>query len=203
MLASIPLTSFRRGVFTAAAVVTCIPSFVAAQSAQTYAFQLAGFSTAVAVGHEQKTTAGYGVEPQLRLNRFLSSESWGALSLGIGGQWTRHTEGSDNETIIGGLVEPRWVPPISATRFFPYLSARAAILQQSSNFATKSAGSAFGGGGGFAIKLTNTMNLDVGAQYIAQKFGLFNYKDDGSIGPSHRLSTFAAKAGFSWGFPGT
>ncbi|MEO7962911.1 MAG: hypothetical protein ABIT38_03280 [Gemmatimonadaceae bacterium] len=187
---------------SAAAIVVVHSSLAVAQSAQPYAFQIAGFSTAVAVGHEAVVTTGYGVEPQLRMNRLYSGERFGALSLGVGGQWTSHTEASDKMKIIGAFLEPRWVPALGTTHIFPYLSARVAFLRQSSNFGTASTGEAVGGGGGLGIKLTNTMNLDAGAQFISQKFGLFNFSDDGSLGPSTSLSTFAAKVGFSWGFPG-
>ena len=58
---------------SAAAIVVVHSSLAVAQSAQPYAFQLAGFSTAVAVGHEAVVTTGYGVEPQLRMNPILIS----------------------------------------------------------------------------------------------------------------------------------
>lgn len=184
-------TSLRQ-TLTLAVVVTGTAVFAPcadAQSAQPYSLQLAALFTSFDNGGVN--VGGVGVEPQFRLNRLYSTEDFGALSLGIGGQFTSHSRGGDNLKISGLFFEPRWVPALTSNTVFPYLSARLAFLRQSNNFeAPSSSGTGFGAGGGLAIKLTKTVNLDAGVQLVRQKLGDFE-----------GFTTYTAKAGFSVGFP--
>jgi len=180
---------------------------VDAQSAQPVSLQLSGFGTSVAMPESTTGTSGFGVEPQLRLNHLARSESLGTLSLGIGGQYTKHTAGAEEITITGGFVEPRWVPPFSFAdgHLFPYLAARIALLRQSNNFGTGTSGTAFGGGGGLAIAVNRQLNLDIGAAFVQQKFDNFAYyksatRAAGAAGALNSLGTYAVKAGLSYGF---
>jgi hypothetical protein len=168
-----------------------------AQSAQPVAFQVAALFTSIRAGGT--SSAGAGVEPQLRLNRVFSGESFGAVSIGIGGQYTIHRESQDKLVLAGVFLEPRWVPAIESSRFFPYLSGRVAVMRMTATFRFAddgtSSGTAFGAGGGFAIKLTRQTNLDAGAQLIRQRFGAI-----GTVTFKPFL-TYAAKLGLTVGFP--
>ena len=170
-----------------------------AQSAQPYSVQLAVLFTSFKNGGS--SIGGTGVEPQFRLNRLYSTESFGALSLGIGGQYTMHSSSGQTLTISGLFLEPRWVPAaIRSNNVAPYLSARLAFLHQANNFGSSSNGSGFGGGGGLAIKLTKTTNLDAGIQLVRQTFG--DIKLSGGATTSFLpFTTYAAKVGISLGFP--
>ena len=181
------------------AFATLDAAVVYAQSAQPVSIQASVLGTTIGVG-TASNTGGVGFEPQFRFNRVARSESMGTVSLGIGGQWTRHTSGPDQLTITGGFVEPRWVPPVSFAdgRVFVYLAARLAVLNQSNNFGSSSSGAAYGGGGGLAIVLNRRLNLDVGAALVQQSFGDFKYTD-GSAGSFRTFSAYAVKAGFSYG----
>lgn len=182
-----------------AAVSVSRPHVVHAQSAQKYAFQVSALSTSIR-GYEGTSIGGVGIEPQLRFNRFLVSETAGVVSLGVGGQYTTHNSGGDELSISGVFLEPRWVPNTSSTRFFPYLAGRVALLRQSNNFGSSSGGAAYGAGAGLAIKVSRTVNLDAGVALVRQQFGDFTFNDnaEGSFLP---FNTYAAKFGASFGFP--
>ncbi len=193
---------FRAVLLTALAAcgTLAIPTVLSAQSAQKYAVQIALLSTTIGLGRSAVTTGGFGLEPQLRFNRLYASETGGAISLGIGGQWTTHSSGGDNLTIAGLFLEPRWVPVTSSSRLYPYLSGRLAYLQQSNNFGTSSMGPGFGAGAGLAVRLNRFTNIDAGVAVVRQGFGDFVYSD-GSAGSFKSFTTYAAKIGLSWGFP--
>lgn len=160
-----------------------------AQSAQPYSLQLAALFNSFE--YNGVSIGGTGVEPQFRFNRLYSTETFGALSLGIGGQFTSHARAGSKFSVSGLFLEPRWVPAIKSKRVFPYLSARLAALRQTNNFSIpSSSGTGFGAGGGLAIKITKSTNLDAGVQLVRQKLGEF----DG-------FTTYTAKAGVSVGFP--
>lgn len=182
------------------AVLGLLPHSVRAQSAQKYAFQLAALSTTIDVGGGGSGTTGVGIEPQLRFNRLYSTERY-ALSLGLGAQYTSHASGPDELNLTGVFLEPRFVPVVGSTWVFPYISGRVALMRQSSNFGSASAGSAFGAGAGLVIRLSSTINFDAGAQLLRQQFGDFTFTDDGSPGGFNPFTTYAAKIGLNFGFP--
>jgi hypothetical protein len=183
-----------------AVLMSLIVGIAGAQSAQKVSLQLSVLGTSIGTGNSG-SASGIGLEPQLRFNHLARSESAGILSLGIGGQWSTHTSGPDELTIAGVFLEPRWVPPVSFMegRLFPYLAARLALLNQSNNFGTSSGGTAFGGGGGFAFSLSSRVNLDVGGAIVSQSFDDFKYNDDGSTGSFRTFTSYAIKAGLSYG----
>lgn len=167
-----------------------------AQSAQPFGVQLSALFTTIQTGSTR--VAGSGVELQQRFNRLYTDEGFGALSLGIGAQFTVHTKAEDRLGIVGLFLEPRYVPPTSSGRFFPYLSARLALQRVSGEFqfadGGSSVGTAYGAGGGFAVRLSRRTNFDVGVQLVRQQYG--------SIG-SVRLepfNTYTAKVGVSLGY---
>jgi len=177
-----------------------VAGLASAQSAQKVSLQVLVLGTSIGTG-TNSSVSGAGVEPQLRFNHLARSETKGILSLGVGGQWTQHTSGSDELTISGSFLEPRWVPPMSLMegRLFPYLAARLAWLNQSNNFGTSSSGTAFGGGGGLAFSLSQRINLDLGGAIVTQSFDDFKYSDDGSTGSFRKFTSYAIKAGLSYG----
>ncbi len=170
---------------------------VRAQSAQPYAIQLSALFTTIRAGNT--TVSGAGVELQQRFSRVYASEGFGALSLGLGAQYTVHTKVNDRLTISGLFLEPRWVPPIPSSTIFPYLSARFAAQHMTGTFEFAEGGSAngtaFGAGGGLAIRLSRTINLDAGAQLVRQQFGKIGALE------FRPFSTYTAKIGISMGFP--
>ncbi len=174
-----------------------------AQGAQKFGLQLSVLSTSIRLGEGNANSGGIGVEPQLRFNRLFRSPTAGVVSLGVGGQWTTHTAGVDDITITGGFVEPRWVPVLPYERFFPYLSGRVAVLNQSNNFGTSSSGLAYGAGGGVAFVVNSRLNIDAGVTLVRQQFGDITFTRSGLSGTAEfpTVTTYAAKIGFSLGFP--
>lgn len=179
-----------------------------AQSAQRYALQLSLLASAISSGSE--TIGGIGAEPQLRANLVSFNESLSGFSIGIGAQWTRHTgerrcatgacTPADALTITGVFLEPRYVLTDNE-RVYPYLSARLGVLRQSNNFGSASMGSSLGAGGGVAFRISNRVNLDAGVQAVRQQFGDFTFSGSNAAGYFKPFFTYAAKAGFSLGFP--
>ncbi len=203
-LMSVPdrnLRRSRRAAVVVAVAATCatalVPRHASAQNAQPYAAQLSAFFTTIRAGNSN--VPGTGVEVQQRLNRLYATEDFGAVSLGMGGQYTVHTKVRDRLRIVGVFIEPRWVPATGSSTVFPYVSARLAIQHITGEFqfaeGGKSLGSAFGAGGGIAVKLTRRINLDAGAQLVRQQFG-----DIGAL-PAVARTTYTAKVGVSIGYP--
>lgn len=196
----------RSAIATSCAIISCAVMLIAgssaaAQSAQKFAFQLAALSTSISVGSGSPSINGYGIEPQVRFNRLYVTESFG-VSLGLGAQYTSHTRGSQTLKIAGAFIEPRWVPALGSATFFPYLSGRLALLQQSSDFASSSTGAAYGAGAGVAIKLTPRLNLDAGVALVRQQFGDAAFSGTGGgTAKFNAFTSYAAKVGVSWGFP--
>ncbi len=176
----------------------CVMSGTAqAQNAQPYAAQLSAFFTTIRAGSDN--VPGIGVELQQRFNRLYASESFGALSLGLGGHYTVHSKVRDRLQIGGLFVEPRWVPATGSVNVYPYLSARLAVQRMTGEFqfaeSGSSNGTAFGIGGGVAVKVTRRINIDAGAQLIRQQFG------DIGVLQFAPLTTYTAKIGLSVGYP--
>ncbi len=167
-----------------------------AQSAQPYAVQLSALFTTITAGNT--SVSGAGVELQPRYSRLYASETFGALSLGIGGQYSVHAKVRDRLKIAGVFAEPRWVPATSSSMLFPYLSARLAVQRLTGVFQFAEGGStwgsAFGAGGGLAVRLTRRTNLDAGVQLVRQHFGTIG------VLTFRPFTTYTAKIGISMGF---
>jgi opacity protein-like surface antigen len=180
-------------------LAVCLVTPLRAQSAQPFSLQLAALFTTIRASTSGSSVAGAGFEPQLRFNRLLASEKYGALSLGLGGQYTVHTKVQDKLTITGVFLEPRWVPATNFTRVFPYLSARLSLLHVDGDFqfadGGSSTGSGIGAGGGVAVRITRTVNLDAGVQLVQQRFGKI-----GTV-TFRPFATYTAKIGATFGFP--
>ncbi len=167
-----------------------------AQSAQPYAVQVSALFTTITAGNA--SVSGAGVELQPRYSRLYATESFGALSLGIGAQYSVHAKVRDRLKIAGLFAEPRWVPATASSTFFPYLSARLAVQHLTGVFQFAEGGStwgsAYGAGGGLAVKLTRRTNLDAGVQLVRQQFGTIR---ELTFRP---FTTYTAKIGISMGF---
>jgi hypothetical protein len=170
---------------------------LAAQSAQAYGVQLSALFTSITAGGT--SVAGAGAEVQQRFNRAYASEGFGAVSIGLGAQYSVHSKIRDRLRIAGMFVEPRWVPPTGSETVFPYVSARLAVLRMSGSFEFAESGSAlgsgFGLGGGVAVRLSQTVNLDAGAQLVRQQFGTI------SVLTFKPFTTYTAKIGVTIGYP--
>ncbi len=168
-----------------------------AQSAQPFAVQLSAFFTTINAG--KSNVAGAGAELQQRFSRVYASEKFGALSLGVGGQYSVHSKVNDKLKIAGVFLEPRWVPPTGSATVFPYLSARLALQRMQGVFqfaeGGSTSGSGYGAGGGVALRLSSRMNLDAGAQLIRQQFGTIG------VVTFKPFTTYTAKIGVSFGYP--
>ncbi|MCU0634530.1 MAG: hypothetical protein MUE41_06625 [Gemmatimonadaceae bacterium] len=197
----------RARVVLALALGITLPSTVRAQSAQPVSVQLSVLGTAIDNG--PTNIGGIGVEPQVRFN-WLKSATRGVISVGVGGQWTRHTSGPDAITITGVFLEPRWVFPVNSERFAPYGALRLGLLQQASSidlgrvgtWEGNSWGSAVGGGGGFVVRITPKVNFDVGGAIVRQQFGELNLPQNLGTIYGNGFLTYAVKAGFTVGLGG-
>ena len=178
-------------------LVTAVTSRGIAQSAQPHSAQIAALVTTIRPGTGSIT--GAGIEPQFRFNRIYSTENSGAISLGIGAQYTVHSGTRDRMQVAGIFVEPRWALPFSAGCAYPYVAARVAALHVAGEFRDSPDGGtngvSVGVGPGVAFRLTSTTNLDAGLHLAHQRFG--------SIGtvPFGGSTTYAAKVGVTIGLP--
>ena len=193
MKASAPLT--HRVVSTAAAlVVLALPAF--AQSAQPWSVQ-----GSVLVDNQNingKLISGAGFEGMLR----YTPSVW---SVGLGYQYSTHSSNGETLNLSGVFVEPRYALDIGSDRVAPYLAGRVGILKQSSTLRVagdvSSNGTAFGGGAGFLIRASKTVNFDIGAAFVQQSFG--DAKGNGNTTVTFKSFTgYVAKGGISIGFGG-
>jgi hypothetical protein len=191
----------RPAVFWAAGRIASLLCLVSgtlhAQNAQPYAAQFSALFTTIRAA--SASIGGAGVELQQRFNRLYATEGFGALSLGLGGQYTTHTRRNDRLGIAGLFVEPRWVPATSFVDVFPYVSARLAVQRMTGEFEFVESGNTFGAaigiGGGLAVKVSRQINIDAGAQLIRQQFGNIG------VQPFDPFTTYTAKIGVSVGYP--
>jgi hypothetical protein len=174
------------------------PATSSAQSRQPYGVQLSAFGTGIPVNGG--TLGGLGIEGQFRVNRLKNlSIAGGPVSLGLGAQYTTHNSADDYSLkVFGMFIEPRLVITVNSLRYRPYLSARLAVLRQSSDFASSSNGTAAGLGAGAVYRLTSTINLDVGAGAVFQRFSDAK-TPAGAPFRFGSLLSYAAKIGLNFG----
>jgi hypothetical protein len=136
-----------------------------AQSAQAFSIQGSGLFIGFGGSAYSDMSAGKGFEGQVRYTS-------GAMSLGVGYQYTRHTmegeEGHMNNS--GAFIEPRYVFSTSSPTLAPYLSARLGLLRMSGIMPENSNGGTVNLGGGILARLTSRTNLDFGATYGYTRF---------------------------------
>ena len=87
--------------------------------------------------------------------------------------------GTEDVILAGGFIEPRYVFDIGQDRYAPYASARLAYLEQSIDLdldgvsvSASANGTQLNVGGGFLVRLSSRVNLDVGAT-----IGRINFDD--------------------------
>jgi hypothetical protein len=177
-----------RALVTLTALCVVASSRVAAQSAQAFSIQVSGLYIGFGGTAYSDMSIGTGGEGQLRYTS-------GAMSLGIGYQYTRHTmmgeEGSMSNS--GAFIEPRYVFSTSSPNLAPYLSARVSLLQMKGIMPENSNGGNVNLGGGVLARLTSRANLDFGATYGYTRFS-------GGIAGSG--SDLVLRAGFAFGLGG-
>jgi len=197
---------FARLALASAALAATVAPAVPAQSAQPFAVVLSGVQTTIAPG--DRRIPGGGVQLMQRFSRAYASETFGAVSLGLGGQYSRHVRASDRLDLSSLIIEPRWVPLTGTSRVFPFLAFSTAVQRVSGRAGSSDSfagtapvrGSAwgvrFGVGGGAALRLTRRINADASLQYVRQTFGRF--APSVSFDPT---MTYAATLGVSIGYP--
>jgi len=138
---------------------------VGAQSAQAFSIQVSGLFIGFGGSAYSEMSSGGGGEAQLRYTS-------GAMSLGLGYQYTRHTmEGEEGHMSNSGVfIEPRYVFSTSSPSLAPYLSARLSLLRMSGIMEEDSNGGNVNFGGGILARLTSRLNLDFGATYGYTRF---------------------------------
>lgn len=145
----------------------------AAQSAQRISLQVSGLYASLFGEDYEGIGNGFGGEAQLRFTP-------GALSIGVGGQYTRHgiDDFDGNASFLGGFIEPRFVIATGSNNFAPYVSTRFSFLRQSLDVSSEfnacsgsNNGVTANAGGGVLVRLSSRMNLDAGATYGYTWFG--------------------------------
>lgn len=184
-----------------------VVSNATAQSRQFFSVQGAALLTSLHGETFDRLRIGTGVggELQVRLNP-------GTFSLGAGIQITKHTstsQGLTNDmTLTGYFLEPRYVLRIQSRIVRPYLAGRIALLNQKTDiedigttFPVKARAVAFGGGGGFVARLNDFVGFDLGAALTSANFGNYEYRDTGDTSGLDAGSgmSFVVKAGVNIG----
>ena len=163
------------------AAVIHAPASASAQSAQRFSLQASGLYASLSDKAFEELGGGIGFEAQLRYNP-------SAFSIGAGLQYTRH--GWDDEffgeqtlLLFGGFLEPRYVFDIKSNRAAPYISGRLSYVRATLDVADvgslETNGAQINVGGGFLIRLSPKVNLDIGATYGRVDFGDITIKVDG------------------------
>jgi hypothetical protein len=174
-----------------------------AQTAQRWSVQLSALYATVGASVFEEVENGPGVEGQLRLTK-------GSLSVGVGGQFTRHGVQSDvigDMNLYGAFLEPRYVIALQSNRFAPYVSGRISYLRGTLDGAegtVESNGAQFNAGGGILVNLNSRVNLDLGATYGRLNFGRLTktiddveFEEDGGGG-----GNLVLRVGFAFGLGG-
>jgi hypothetical protein len=171
------------------AVLICA-DVAAGQSAQRFSVQGSALSENVYGDAFQwtengKLPAGFGGELQLRVN------TASPFSIGAGVQGTWHSWDDDEGDqwklrMVGAFLEPRYILP-GGNSVVPYLSARLALTSLKleipcCEISGDATGKTINGGGGFLIKLTSRLNLDVGATFGYTSFGDFEFNNSPGTG---------------------
>lgn len=177
-----------------------VPSTLAGQTLQPLSLQ--GSLLYVIPGGDAfvGTKSGAGFELQLR-------RTFSAWSLGGGVQYSRHDIGaSDPLALVGLFLEPRYTLPVSLTNLGPYLSGRAAVFQQrfsSDGVTGKATGGQLNAGGGVIVRLSQSVNADIGVTFGYLKFGEYKAQFTGgaeSTVASASGTNAVLRGGFTFGF---
>jgi len=154
-----------------------------AQSAQKWSVQISGIGVGGGGDAFGGVSTGWGGEAQIRYTP-------GSFSVGVGFQYSSHDfeDPELTQTVpvkyYGPFLEPRYVLDIHSSKLATYLSARLAWLSQSADFqefaaTAKGSGFQINGGGGVLVRLSDRINLDLGATFGTIHFGDYIVKQDG------------------------
>jgi hypothetical protein len=184
-----------------------IGSAASAQSRQFFSVQASGLLASLHGNAFDllRIGTGLGGEFQVRVNP-------SRFSVGAGFQLTKHSSSSqgltNKMTLTGFFLEPRYAIPIASRVVAPYLAGRLAFLKQKTDlqdigttFKVKANAVAFGGGGGFVARLSNSIGFDLGVALTSSDFGKFSYRDSGADSGLDAGSglTYVVKAGLNIG----
>jgi hypothetical protein len=148
---------------------SAISTSLSAQSAQPISIQVSGLYNGVYGDVFGGFQNGVGAEGQIRYTP-------GALSVGVGFQYTTHAVNGQPEDIhfYGVFLEPRYRIHTGSNVLAPYLSARLALLKVGFSGGDLSLSSSYiqvNGGGGLLYRLGSRVNLDLGATYGYDQLG--------------------------------
>jgi len=177
-----------RALITVAALSAAATTRAAAQSAQAFSFQVSGLYIGFGGSAYSDMSSGAGAEGQFRYTS-------GAMSLGLGYQYTRHTmEGEEGHmSNSGAFTEPRYLFSPSSPSLASSVPARLGLLHMSGIMPENSNGGTVNFGGGILARLTSRTNLDFGATYGYTRF---------SGGITGTGSDLVLRAGFAIGLGG-
>lgn len=182
-------------------LLACAASPAAAQSAQAFSVQVSGLYAGLFGQANATLKSGFGAEAQLRYTP-------GAVSIGGGFQWTRHstTTAGVPLKLYGVFIEPRYVIPTRSNTVAPYVSSRISLLKQDisdAQFRVKASGFTGNLGGGFLFRAGPRMNVDVGASFGYTHFGdrTLTDKVNGTetTGPGGNGSNVVGRVGLAFG----
>jgi hypothetical protein len=186
------------------AVITPLSGRVEAQSAQAISLQVSGLYNGVFGNVFDGLQDGFGGEAQIRYTP-------GALSLGVGFQYTSHGLDiyTESARLYGGFFEPRYRIHTGSNVLAPYISARFSVLKMGFSGGDLSVSSNFiqlNGGGGLLYRVAPRINLDMGATYGYDRLGsgTFSSERNGPITtfPARSGSNVVVRLGFAMGIGG-
>jgi hypothetical protein len=180
---------------------SAVTTDLSAQSAQPMSIQVSGLYNGVYGDVFGGFQNGVGAEGQIRYTP-------GALSVGVGFQYTTHALNGQPEDIhfYGVFLEPRYRIHTGSNVLAPYLSARLALLKvgfSGGDLTLSSSYTQVNGGGGLLYRLGPRVNLDLGATYGYDHLGsgTFRRKSTGSETPFPASSgtNLIIRLGFAFG----
>jgi hypothetical protein len=183
---------------------------LSAQSAQAVSLQVSGLYNVVFGDVFRNLKNGLGGEAQIRYTP-------GALSLGVGFQYTAHdwppVEPDDPQfldaRLYGAFIEPRYRIYTGSNVAAPYISARFSLLKvgfSDPDFSLTSSFIQINGGGGLLYRLGSRLNLDMGATFGYNRVGngRLKSKSAGTFEPVRSSSgaNLVVRVGFALGLGG-
>ncbi|HXT17372.1 MAG TPA: hypothetical protein VN706_17160 [Gemmatimonadaceae bacterium] len=186
-----------------------VVSSASAQTRSPWSIQGSGLFAGLGGSAYSGLNAGPGLEVQIR---HKLGDVW---SLGCGYQMTDHnlSRFSGSTTLQGAFCEPRRVIDIGSDRIFPYIAARAGLLQQKLSSGTVSStatGTMLNGGAGVMIPFGNAASdyptlIELGASLGFANFGNFSQQNSAtnavSTGTTGSGWNYVLRAGLAIGLP--
>ena len=186
------------------AALTLPAARIKAQSAQAISLQVSGLYNGVFGDVFDGLQDGWGGEGQIRYTP-------GAFSVGAGFQYTVHGLDAltEDASLYGGFIEPRYRIHTGSNVIAPYLSARFSLLKVGFSGGDLSITSNFiqlNGGGGVLYRIGSRINLDFGATFGYNRLGAgtLRRESSGTDDPfdSSSGSNLVVRLGFALGLGG-